>query len=100
MERELVLNVIREAGKPIAAGEVATLSGLDRKVVDKVFAELKKDGSIISPVRCKWTPAQQNWFIEEVNIKSPAYSAGLFIIVPFLIQTICDRYQVQTEGKR
>ena len=27
-------------------------------------------------------------------------SAGLFIIVPFLIQTICDRYQVQTEGKR
>ena len=72
MERELVLKVMKEAGKPIAAGEVATLSGLDRKVVDKVFAELKKDGSIISPVRCKWTPAQQNWFIEEVNIKSPA----------------------------
>lgn len=58
MERELVLKVMREAGKPIAAGEVATLSGLDRKVVDKVFAELKKDGSIISPVRCKWTSAQ------------------------------------------
>ncbi len=33
------------------------ISGLDRKVVDKVFADLKKDGSIISPVRCKWTPA-------------------------------------------
>lgn len=58
MERELVLKVMKEAGKPVAAGEVATLSGLDRKVVDKVFAELKKDGSIISPVRCKWTPAQ------------------------------------------
>ena len=53
-----MLKVMREAGKPIAAGEVATLSGLDRKVVDMVFAELKKDGSIISPVRCKWTPAQ------------------------------------------
>ena len=53
-----MLKVMKEAGKPIAAGEVATLSGLDRKVVDKVFAELKKDGSIISPVRCKWTPAQ------------------------------------------
>ena len=38
MEKELVLKVMREAGKPIAAGEVATLSGLDRKVVDKVFA--------------------------------------------------------------
>lgn len=58
MERELVLKVMKEAGKPIAAGEVATLSGLDRKVVDKVFAELKKEGAIVSPVRCKWTPAE------------------------------------------
>ena len=58
MERELVLKVMKEAGKPVAAGEVATLSGLDRKVVDKVFAELKKDGTIVSPVRCKWTPAE------------------------------------------
>ena len=58
MEKELVLNTMRQAGKPVAAGEVATLSGLDRKVVDKVFAELKKEGAIISPVRCKWTPAQ------------------------------------------
>ena len=49
---------MREAGKPIAAGEVATLSGLDRKVVDKVFADLKKTGEIVSPVRCKWTPAE------------------------------------------
>ena len=58
MEKELVLKTMKEAGKPIAAGEVATLSGLDRKVVDKVFAELKKEGAIVSPVRCKWTPAQ------------------------------------------
>lgn len=57
MEKELVLKVMREAGKPLAAGEVVTLSGLDRKVVDKVFADLKKEGAIISPVRCKWTPA-------------------------------------------
>lgn len=53
-----MLKTMREAGKPVAAGEVATLSGLDRKVVDKVFAELKKEGAIVSPVRCKWTPAQ------------------------------------------
>ena len=58
MEKELVLKVMKEAGKPVAAGEVATLSGLDRKVVDKVFAELKKEGAIVSPVRCKWAPAE------------------------------------------
>ena len=58
MEKELVLKTMIEAGRPVAAGEVATLSGLDRKVVDKVFAELKKTGGIVSPVRCKWTPAE------------------------------------------
>ena len=57
MEKEVVLKVMREAGKPLAAGEVAALSGLDRKVVDKVFADLKKEGALVSPVRCKWTPA-------------------------------------------
>ena len=34
MEKELVLKTMREARKPIAAGE------------------------IVSPVRCKWTPAE------------------------------------------
>ena len=58
MEKELILKTMKEAGKPVSTGEVATLSGLDRKVVDKAFAELKKTGEIVSPVRCKWTPAE------------------------------------------
>ena len=58
MEKETVLKTMNEAGKPVSAGEVATLTGLDKKIVDKVFAELKKEGAIISPVRCKWTPAE------------------------------------------
>ena len=53
-----VLETMRSAGKPVSAGEVATLSGLDRKEVDKAFAQLKKDGAIVSPVRCKWQPAE------------------------------------------
>ena len=32
-------------------------TGLDRKVVDKTMTAMKKDGSIVSPVRCKWEPA-------------------------------------------
>lgn len=57
--KEKVLSVIREAGKPVTAGEVEKLSGLDRKTVDKAFKELKADGSIVSPVRCKWEPADK-----------------------------------------
>ena len=56
--KEQVLKVMREAGEPLNAGKVAELTGLDRKEVDKAFAELKKEGAIVSPVRCKWAPAQ------------------------------------------
>lgn len=56
--REQVLDTMKNAGKPVSAGEVANLSGIDRKEVDKIFAELKKEGAIVSPVRCKWEPAK------------------------------------------
>lgn len=55
--KEIILDAMRKAGEPVNAGKVAELTGLDRKIVDKVFAELKKEGAIVSPVRCKWTPA-------------------------------------------
>jgi len=54
--KQQVLEAMNAAEKPVAAGEVATMTGLDRKVVDKAMADLKKDGSIVSPVRCKWQP--------------------------------------------
>ncbi|KXB48580.1 hypothetical protein HMPREF1870_00367 [Bacteroidales bacterium KA00344] len=56
--KEQVLQVMREAGKPLSAGEVAKTSGIDRKEVDKAFAQLKKESAIVSPVRCKWEPAE------------------------------------------
>ena len=56
--KEQVLQAMREAGKPVSAGDVTKALGADRKEVDKAFAELKKEGAIISPVRCKWEPAK------------------------------------------
>lgn len=56
--KETILNVMREAGKPVSAGEVEKLSGLDRKDIDKAFKGLKKEEAIVSPVRCKWEPAK------------------------------------------
>ncbi len=52
-----VLEAMREAGEPLNAGAIAEKTGLDRKDVDKAMAALKKSGEIISPVRCKWSPA-------------------------------------------
>lgn len=55
--KQQVLDAMTAVGKPTSAGELTTMTGLDRKVVDKAMADLKKDGSIVSPVRCKWQPA-------------------------------------------
>lgn len=56
--KEDVLKAMKSAGKPVSAGEVEKLTGLDRKEIDKAFKELKKENLIVSPVRCKWEPAE------------------------------------------
>ncbi len=56
--KEQVLKAMREIGAPVNAGKIAEVTGLDRKVVDKAFDTLKKEGAIVSPVRCKWEPAK------------------------------------------
>lgn len=33
MDKQKVLNSMKEAGKPVSAGEVATLTGLDKKLL-------------------------------------------------------------------
>ncbi|MBR3976314.1 MAG: transcriptional regulator [Bacteroidaceae bacterium] len=56
--KEKVLQVMKEAAEPLNAGKIAEISGLDRKEVDKAMKQLKDEGAIVSPVRCKWTPAE------------------------------------------
>ena len=55
--KEKVLATMKEAGTPLNAGKIAELSGIDRKEVDKAMKLLKEEGTIVSPVRCKWQPA-------------------------------------------
>ena len=56
-EKEQILKAMRDAGEPLNAGKIAELTGLERKAVDKAMAAMKKEGSIVSPVRCKWQVA-------------------------------------------
>ena len=58
-EKEMILDAMKKAGEPLNAGKIAELTGLDRKAVDRAMAAMKKDGSIVSPVRCKWEPAEK-----------------------------------------
>ena len=56
--KDKVLATMKEAGEPLNAGKIAEISGLDRKEVDKAIKLLKEEGAIVSPVRCKWAPAE------------------------------------------
>ena len=60
--KEKVLQAMREYGAPVNAGKIAEITGIDRKEVDKAFAELKKEGAIVSPVRWRvYEPAIRLW---------------------------------------
>jgi len=54
--KQVVLDAMEKAGKPLKSGEILDLSGLDKKEIDKAMKELKEDESIISPKRCYWEP--------------------------------------------
>lgn len=54
-DQEKVIQAFKDAGEAINAGKVTELTGLDRKTVDKIMAQLKADDLIVSPKRCFWT---------------------------------------------
>lgn len=54
--KEHVLQAMKAAGKPVNAGTIVQMTGLERAEVDKAMAALKKTGEIESPVRCMWQP--------------------------------------------
>ncbi len=47
-----IIETMKSAGKPLKAGEIAELAGLDKKEVDKAIKQLKTDDLIHSPKRC------------------------------------------------
>ncbi|MBR4198541.1 MAG: transcriptional regulator [Bacteroidales bacterium] len=54
--KDKILKLMAETGRPMSAGEVEKALGADRKEIDKAFKQLKDEGAIVSPVRCKWEP--------------------------------------------
>ena len=57
MSAEKVLEVMKNAGKALKAGEIAEAAQLDKKEVDKAMKTLKAEGKITSPKNCYWQPA-------------------------------------------
>ncbi|GAA0673964.1 MULTISPECIES: HTH domain-containing protein [Clostridium] len=50
--KEKVLEVLKNSGEPMKAGEIAENAGVDKKEVDKAIKALKAEEKIASPKRC------------------------------------------------
>ena len=49
--KEKVLEVLNNSAEPLKGGQIAEISGLDKKDVDKAIKALKSEEKIISPKR-------------------------------------------------
>ncbi len=56
--QQTILDAMNKAGKALSAGQIAEITGIDRKEVDKAMKLLKTGGKISSPKVCYWEPAK------------------------------------------
>lgn len=54
--KEIVFNTILKSKSPLKAGEIATLTNIDKKDVDKAMKALLKEEKIFSPKKCFYSP--------------------------------------------
>lgn len=50
--KAIVIKAFADSKEPLKGGEIAELTGLDKKEVDKIINQLKKEEAIFSPKRC------------------------------------------------
>lgn len=53
---KIILDLMKKEKKPLTAKQIAELTGLDKKEVDKGMKALKTEGAISSPKACYWEP--------------------------------------------
>ena len=54
---ESIYKAFTGSEKPLKAGEVAEITGIDKKEVSKVIKVLMKDGKLLSPKYCYYAPS-------------------------------------------
>ncbi|MBF4469102.1 MAG: MarR family transcriptional regulator [Methanobrevibacter arboriphilus] len=53
-DKEKVIQTFKDSDEPLNATKVSEISSIEKKEVNKIMKELKKDETIISPKRCYW----------------------------------------------
>ena len=50
--QEVVLNTLKKSADPLKAGDIAEITGIDKKEVSKLIKQLVNDGKAHSPKFC------------------------------------------------
>ena len=53
---QIIISTLKKAGKPMKAGEIAEMAGIDKAEVDKALKKLKKEEKVESPKVCYYQP--------------------------------------------
>jgi hypothetical protein len=53
-DTEKVVKAFKDSEEPLNATKVSNITGIEKKEVDKIMKDLKKDETIYSPKRCYW----------------------------------------------
>ncbi|MBI4773978.1 MAG: transcriptional regulator [Deltaproteobacteria bacterium] len=56
---KMVLEAMKQAGKPVRPGDLANATGLESKDVSKLIDSLKKQGKVMSPKRCYYALSEE-----------------------------------------
>ena len=54
--KEMVFKALENSEKPLKGGEIADITGIDKKEIDKAIKKLVAEGKINSPIRCFYAP--------------------------------------------
>jgi len=57
-KEQMILDAMKKAGKPVKAGDIAEVVGMSKDEVAKIIAALKKQGKVVSPKVCFYSPAK------------------------------------------
>ena len=52
---QIVIEAMKNAGKPVRPGDVAKATGIESKEISKIIGSLKKKGLVIVPKRCYYS---------------------------------------------
>ncbi len=50
--KNIILEAMKKANKPLRPGEIAEMTGIDKKEVEKTIKQLVSEEKIYSPKRC------------------------------------------------